>query len=198
MRCSGGSRASAREITATRWAKPPEILYEVNGGSIDWMYGEQTSKSKIYSFSTEIGGSGFWPDPSEKDGLIAENLHSILYLTQVAGPWATVADLAVSGGNGNGRIDPGETVDLLTTIRNESAIAILPGATIRLRCDDPYIRLVHASAAIGSLDPWRELHEQRRSVPRGGGGKLSRREGRSPSRSSWKRPADSTGRRRTF
>ena len=63
-----------------------EILYEVNGGNFDWMYGEQAAKAKVFSFSTEFGGSGFWPDPSERDGLIAENMHSVIYLTQVAGP----------------------------------------------------------------------------------------------------------------
>jgi carboxypeptidase T len=135
----------------------PELLYEVNGGSIDWMYGEQVAKPKIFSFSTEISGTGFWPDPSEKDGLIAENLHSILYLTGAAGPYATVKGLAVSGGDGNGRIDPGETVDLIATIRNEAVQGELTGATVRLRCDDPYIVLLDARDSFGTL-PARAYH----------------------------------------
>jgi carboxypeptidase T len=42
---------------------PPEILYNANGGSDDWMYGEQFSKSKIFSFTPEVGlaSEGFWP-----------------------------------------------------------------------------------------------------------------------------------------
>lgn len=42
---------------------PPQILYNANGGSDDWMYGEQFSKSKIFSFTPEVGlaSEGFWP-----------------------------------------------------------------------------------------------------------------------------------------
>jgi hypothetical protein len=129
----------------------PEVLYSVNGGCFDWMYGEQTTKSKIFSFSTEISGSGFWPDPSERDGLIAENLYSILYLTQVAGPTVDVTSLAVSGGDGNGRLDAGETCDLLATVKNAAILAGLTGLTIQLRCDDPYVALLDASNAVGTL-----------------------------------------------
>jgi hypothetical protein len=129
----------------------PEILYSVNGGNFDWMYGEQTTKAKVFSFSTEVGGSGFWPDPSERDGLIAENLHSIIYLTQVAGPAASVTGLAVSGGDGNGRLDPGETLDLLGTVKNSGIASSLAGLSIQLRCDDPYVVLLDASNPVGTL-----------------------------------------------
>ncbi|HSW68142.1 MAG TPA: M14 family zinc carboxypeptidase, partial [Bacteroidales bacterium] len=38
-------------------------IYPVNGGSDDWMYGEQFTKDKIFAFTPEIGTSfdGFWP-----------------------------------------------------------------------------------------------------------------------------------------
>ncbi|MDH4222412.1 MAG: M14 family zinc carboxypeptidase, partial [candidate division Zixibacteria bacterium] len=40
-------------------------FYLTNGDSDDWMYGEQTEKNKIFSFTPEVGsqGDGFWPDP---------------------------------------------------------------------------------------------------------------------------------------
>jgi hypothetical protein len=39
--------------------------YEVNGDVTDWMYGEQTTKPKIFSYLTEVGNDndGFWPIP---------------------------------------------------------------------------------------------------------------------------------------
>lgn len=41
------------------------VGYVVNGGSDDWMYGEQDTKPKIYSMTPEVGrsgaGGGFWP-----------------------------------------------------------------------------------------------------------------------------------------
>lgn len=43
------------------------VGYSTNGSSDDWMYGEQSTKSKIYAMTPEIGTSadGFWP-PSSK------------------------------------------------------------------------------------------------------------------------------------
>ena len=37
-------------------------IYETNGGSDDWMYGEQTTKDKIFAYTPELGGGGdgFW------------------------------------------------------------------------------------------------------------------------------------------
>ena len=39
------------------------VNYLNNGNSDDWMYGEQTTKNKIFSFTPEVGGQedGFWP-----------------------------------------------------------------------------------------------------------------------------------------
>jgi hypothetical protein len=129
--------------------QPQELLYAVNGGSLDWWYGEQTTKPKCYDFSTEVGGSDFWPQTSERAGLIAENMHSIIYLAQVAGPSVSVQSLVVSGGNG--KIEPGETVDLLATVKNDGVLSTLTNLSIQLQCNDPYIVLNDASNVIGLL-----------------------------------------------
>jgi len=44
---------------------PWEVLYPVNGGSIDWEYGDTVSKPMIIAISPEIGtqDDGFWPPP---------------------------------------------------------------------------------------------------------------------------------------
>jgi hypothetical protein len=50
-----------------RLGTPPEILYPVNGGSIDYHYGEQTEKDKIYGFCFELNTrsqGGFAPNES--------------------------------------------------------------------------------------------------------------------------------------
>ncbi len=44
------------------------VGYTVNGDSDDWMYGEQTSKAKIYAMTPEVG-PGFWPTSGEIDAL---------------------------------------------------------------------------------------------------------------------------------
>ncbi|MCK9617965.1 MAG: immune inhibitor A [Lentimicrobiaceae bacterium] len=50
-------------------------IYITNGGSDDWMYGEQTTKNKILSYTPEIAGSGFWPTVSEIIPLCQENMY---------------------------------------------------------------------------------------------------------------------------
>ena len=62
----------------------PDILYPVNGDSDDWMYGEQTTKPKILSYTPEVGHT-FWPDPSQIIPLADENLEANLLLALYAG-----------------------------------------------------------------------------------------------------------------
>jgi len=52
------------------------VGYTTNGGSDDWMYGEQTSKQKILSMTPEVGPGtwGFWPPASAIDDLNKLNM----------------------------------------------------------------------------------------------------------------------------
>lgn len=45
------------------------VGYNVNGDSDDWMYGEETTKPKIYAYTPEVGAgaSGFWPNQANID-----------------------------------------------------------------------------------------------------------------------------------
>lgn len=70
------------------------VGYSVNGDSDDWMYGEQTSKNKIFSMTPEVGtqADGFWPAQSRILPLSQENIHPNLLLAHLAGNYATIAD----------------------------------------------------------------------------------------------------------
>lgn len=63
------------------------VGYATNGDSDDWMYGEQTSKPKIYSMTPEVGnsGDGFWPTASRIEPIAKENLKPNLLLSHFAG-----------------------------------------------------------------------------------------------------------------
>lgn len=61
-------RAFAKEMTKENnfvWGTGDQTVgYLTNGVSDDWMYGEQTTKNKIFSFTPEVGrrfDDGFWP-----------------------------------------------------------------------------------------------------------------------------------------
>ncbi len=51
-------------------------LYNTNGDANDWMYGDQTSKPKIFSFVPEVGSGndGFWPASNRIIPLCQENV----------------------------------------------------------------------------------------------------------------------------
>lgn len=129
----------------------PEILYLASGVAFDYGYGEQIAKPKIFGFTTEIGGSAFWPAESERSGLIAENHYSNVFLTRAAGVYLGLDSYTVVGGDANGRLDPGETADLVSTIRNFGVLENAAGVTVTLATEDSYLSLTDAEGNVGAV-----------------------------------------------
>jgi carboxypeptidase T len=73
-------------------------IYPTNGGSDDWMYGEQTTKDLVYAYTPEVGSGddGFWPAVSNIIPLCQINMWQNLMAARLAGPWATARDLSPS------------------------------------------------------------------------------------------------------
>jgi hypothetical protein len=148
--------AMAAEMTSGNgylYGQPGEILYLVSGDTIDWSYGETQLKPRIFAFTTETGGGDFWPDPWLIEPVVAENIPANLYLMEQAGPVIVLLALEVVGGDGNGRLDPGETADLVPALENTALLAGAEGVTAILASDDPYLLLNDAVSAVGSLGP---------------------------------------------
>jgi len=70
-------------------------IYNTNGGSDDWMYGEQTTKGKILAYTPELGGDndGFWCPQNRIIPIAQENMIQNLLLAAFAGSYANVKDL---------------------------------------------------------------------------------------------------------
>jgi hypothetical protein len=60
------------------------IIYNTNGDTGDWMYGEQVTKNKVFGVTVEVGHS-FQPPGSSIPELISENLLPSLQMIYVAG-----------------------------------------------------------------------------------------------------------------
>ena len=131
--------------------QPGEVLYEVNGGTFDWVYGDVTGHARAYSFSTEIGSSsdGFWPDESRRGALFQENIWPHIYLMRVAGPFIAVHS-PVAIGHALG-INPGETGSLDFTVENQSVVASSLDVSLTVSTDDPWIQLGAAEFNLGDL-----------------------------------------------
>ena len=67
------------------------INYVVNGGSVDWLYGEQISKPKIFDFTPECGYD-FWPAQADIIPIIQGTVHMNVMSALVAGKYAKVED----------------------------------------------------------------------------------------------------------
>lgn len=70
------------------------ILYLNNGGTDDWMYGEQTSKPKIFAYTPEVGSSsdGFWPAINRIIPLCQENMTQSLLAGLLSLHYGIVSD----------------------------------------------------------------------------------------------------------
>ena len=70
--------------------------YIANGGSDDWMYGEQVEKNKIFAFTPESGtqNDGFWPQTYRIPEICSGNVVMNLMTAKFAGKYATVKDLS--------------------------------------------------------------------------------------------------------
>jgi carboxypeptidase T len=70
------------------------LSYLTNGGSDDWMYGEQSSKPKIISMTPESGtpADGFWPAANRITEICSSNIPMNLMTAKLAGKYAVATD----------------------------------------------------------------------------------------------------------
>ena len=70
-------------------------IYPTNGDANDWMYGEQISKEKIFSYTPELGGNddGFYCSIDRIIPIAQENMIQNILLAAFAGKYAEVNDL---------------------------------------------------------------------------------------------------------
>ena len=124
------------------------VLYYVNGDAKDWFYGEQGLKPKCFNFTVEVGSS-FWQAVSDTNIIVQqfnENLMPNLVAAQAAGIYLSPQSHRITGGNGNMSLDPGETAQLLVTLKNKSMYDTARTVTAMLSSSDPYVSIVSGQA----------------------------------------------------
>ncbi|WP_337873114.1 M14 family zinc carboxypeptidase [Ignavibacterium sp.] len=127
--------------------QPPIILYDVNGSADDWMYGEQTSKPKIFAMTPEVGSTGFWPSQSEIFPLAIENLQPNLYITWVSGSYVILVNPSFS----QQYFNPGDNVQLfIPSIRNKG-LSNASNVTLTLSSDNPEITIINGTINVGNV-----------------------------------------------
>ncbi len=71
-------------------------IYPTNGASDDWMYGEQTTKDKIFSYTPEVGGSsdGHWAVMQRIIPLCQEQMWQNITAARLVGKYAIANDIS--------------------------------------------------------------------------------------------------------
>ncbi len=141
------------------------VNYPTNGDSDAWMYGEQTSKPKIISFTPEIGDRNdyFWAPTLRIIPLAEENLYPQQYISLVAGAFLKAIDSKVIdtvGGDGDMSGEAGETFNIVFKITNKGYIDNLSNVTATLTCSNPLVTINNGSANISNINALSETEIQ--------------------------------------
>jgi hypothetical protein len=114
------------------------LRYLANGDAIDWSYGEQVEKNKVFAFLPEVGGGGdgFWPQTSRIMPLVEENLGPNLYFAWIAG--ARVSLLGITAGP---IVPRGATSTAVVELENLGLGAAAGDVTLTLATADPNVTI---------------------------------------------------------
>ncbi|MCK5739977.1 hypothetical protein KAH55_12370, partial [bacterium] len=73
-------------------AEMASMLYPVNGGADDWLYGDVSAKKRVFPFTFEVGNveesldpGGFYPKPEFFEKQITDNIKPLLFMADAAG-----------------------------------------------------------------------------------------------------------------
>jgi carboxypeptidase T len=115
--------------------------YLANGESIDWSYGEQVEKDKVFAFLPEVGtsGDGFWPPSSRIVPLAELNLEPNLYWAWIAGASGELVQVSAAP-----TVPAGATAPVVATVENRGLGAPAKDLSVSLEASDPYVTIAVA------------------------------------------------------
>jgi hypothetical protein len=124
--------------------------YLANGESLDWSYGEQTEKNKVFAFLPEVGtlSDGFWPPSSRILPLVELNRRPNLYWASIAGARAELVTAAAGP-----EVPAGATSPVVVTVENRGLGSPLADATVALATGDPYVTIAEPEKSFPVVPP---------------------------------------------
>jgi len=128
-----------------------ETIYQVSGGTFDWIYGVLG----VFGISPEVGGEGdgFWPPEERIVPLCEENLLACIINALIADVAPRAYDVVVNevSGDGDGYLDIGEQGEITVLVRNYGLESI-SDVSVLIRPITPGISIIESTYAIpGSI-----------------------------------------------
>lgn len=125
------------------------VLYEANGVTIDYDYGQHGT----LSWTPEIGSSndGFWPSQSRIVPLAEENLLAFIRTALAGGAWVRGKQVtATDAGDADGSFEAGEPVDFTALVRNSGTLD--SGlVSLTLSTTSPFATVTVPNTSVGSV-----------------------------------------------
>jgi hypothetical protein len=114
------------------------VNYATNGDAVDWSYGEQNEKNKVFAFTPEVGtqSDGFWPPTTRIVPLAELNRGPNLYWAWIAGSRAVLAAVLAPA-----TVPAGTTAQVTTEVANYGLGAAATDVTVALATSDPYVTI---------------------------------------------------------
>jgi len=109
------------------------LLYPLAGGALDHHHDVRGS----YAWLPELGRSnegGFWPNPTQTVDIAMRHQPMFRRMALTAGPWLELDSVSIvegPGGNGNNRVDPGETAWITPVLANRGSLGT-PSAGVQM------------------------------------------------------------------
>jgi carboxypeptidase T len=110
--------------------------YTSCGTTRDYLHSEG-----IYGWTPEIGGNGFWPQPSTIFDLVGENVRPLFYQSWLAGAYLDVQDHYQIGD-----AIPGSSFELVVEVKNIGVGATSINTSVTLAASDPRIQVPTANS----------------------------------------------------
>jgi hypothetical protein len=125
------------------------LQYLTNGDALDWSYGEQEDKNKVFAFAPEVGtdDDGFWPAPSRILPIAEQNRGPNLYMAWIAGPRVTSAQIAAGP-----EVPRGEYSDVVVTLTN-IGLTDADDVAVEVSSSDPYVEDVINPSSFPAIPP---------------------------------------------
>ena len=138
-------------VNGYEYGRPAELLYPVNGESNDWFYGDTVQKPRALSFVVEVGEAFWQPDTNIILGQIRENIPLNMFVLEAAGLFFEVKVDSIRNQNGQGQINPLDTVSVYLSLTNLSPYETGNHVEITAEIDTLAGTILTPSVSVGSV-----------------------------------------------
>lgn len=127
--------------------------WALNGGTEDWGWSDSATY-RVYCIITELGAST-WESDADAQVTAEKMLGADMYMIKCAGFYPVLKSIEIKddavGGNNDGILNPGETVELFAEIENKSVVDTTPDVEGLLSSSYQYIDMKDPEASYGDI-----------------------------------------------